>query len=255
MTRGTRASGLATRAESVAAGTRGHDVLLAMGLSIGATVALGFSRFAYSLLLPAMREDLGWSYSEAGALNTANGIGYIFGALLSAWSARRWGLATSFQYGLLVSSILVLLTPVTASWGVLLVIRVIGGVATAFAFILGAALVGAICPDRTATRGGFLVGIYVAGAGVGIVLSGIVVPTMLQTPALGWRAGWFALGVLASAGVIPAWAAARTIGARSSDRGMGNLRDLSHLTPTILAYGIFGAGYAGFMDIRDRLPT
>jgi hypothetical protein len=33
------------------------------------------------LLLPPMRADLGWTYVEAGALNTANGAGYIVGAL------------------------------------------------------------------------------------------------------------------------------------------------------------------------------
>ena len=56
-----------------------REVLIALGLSAGAAVALGFSRFAYGLLLPPMRADLGWSYAEAGALNTANGAGYIVG--------------------------------------------------------------------------------------------------------------------------------------------------------------------------------
>jgi hypothetical protein len=36
------------------------EVVIAVGLSTGAAVALGFSRFAYALLLPAMRADLGW---------------------------------------------------------------------------------------------------------------------------------------------------------------------------------------------------
>jgi predicted MFS family arabinose efflux permease len=66
-----------------------REVVIAVGLSIGAAVALGFSRFAYALLLPAMRADLGWTYVEAGALNTAIGAGYIVGALLAAWTAKR----------------------------------------------------------------------------------------------------------------------------------------------------------------------
>ena len=80
-----------------------REVFTALGLSTGAAVALGFSRFAYALLLPPMRADLGWTYVEAGALNTANGAGYIVGALVAAWAARRWGTARAFLAGFWVS--------------------------------------------------------------------------------------------------------------------------------------------------------
>ena len=39
----------------------------AAALALGAAVSLGLSRFAYALLLPPMRADLGWSYLTAGA--------------------------------------------------------------------------------------------------------------------------------------------------------------------------------------------
>jgi hypothetical protein len=65
------------------AGAR-HPLLTALGLSIGAAVALGFSRFAYALLLPPMRDALGLTYVEAGGLNTANAAGYILGAVAPA---------------------------------------------------------------------------------------------------------------------------------------------------------------------------
>jgi uncharacterized membrane protein len=45
---------------------------LAFALSMGAAVSLGITRFAYGLLLPPMRADLGWSYALAGGMNTAN---------------------------------------------------------------------------------------------------------------------------------------------------------------------------------------
>ena len=38
-------------------------------------VALGFTRFAYALLLPAMRHELSWNYAAAGGMNTANALG------------------------------------------------------------------------------------------------------------------------------------------------------------------------------------
>ncbi|MDL2345566.1 YbfB/YjiJ family MFS transporter [Deinococcus sp. MIMF12] len=39
-------------------------------LTLGVAVALGFARFAYALILPAIRADLGWTFtlvSSAGA--------------------------------------------------------------------------------------------------------------------------------------------------------------------------------------------
>ena len=68
-----------------------REIAVALGLCVGAAVALGFSRFSYALLLPPMRANLGWTYVEAGALNTANGTGYVVGALIAAWAANRWG--------------------------------------------------------------------------------------------------------------------------------------------------------------------
>src|SRR5262245_31387270 len=57
--------------------------LIVLGLSLGPAVSNGLARFAYGLILPAMRQDLSWSYTEAGWINTANAIGYLIGALLA----------------------------------------------------------------------------------------------------------------------------------------------------------------------------
>ena len=62
---------------------------LALALSLGAAVSLGVTRFAYGLLLPPMRADLGWSYTLAGAMNTANALGYLLGALATPVLLRR----------------------------------------------------------------------------------------------------------------------------------------------------------------------
>ena len=68
-----------------------RDVLRqALALALGAAVSLGLARFSYALLLGPMRDDLGWSYFTAGAMNTANAAGYLLGALLAPrWIARH----------------------------------------------------------------------------------------------------------------------------------------------------------------------
>ena len=68
-------------------------VYLALALSLGAAVSLGITRFAYGLLLPVMKDDLAWSYTLAGAMNTVNAAGYLLGALVTPWLLRRWGAA------------------------------------------------------------------------------------------------------------------------------------------------------------------
>ena len=60
-------------------------VRLALALALGAAISLGITRFAYGLLLPTMRADLGWSYTLAGGMNTANALGYLIGALATPW--------------------------------------------------------------------------------------------------------------------------------------------------------------------------
>jgi hypothetical protein len=38
---------------------------VAIWLSLGPGVSNGLARFAHALILPAMRSDLGWSYTQA----------------------------------------------------------------------------------------------------------------------------------------------------------------------------------------------
>lgn len=58
-----------------------RELLKAAGLSVGAAVALGFSRFAYATLLLPIREALGWKYVAASSVNTG----------IVAWQCRALG--------------------------------------------------------------------------------------------------------------------------------------------------------------------
>ena len=70
-----------------------HPARLILILSLTPTVGLGIGRFAYSLVLPDMRDALGWSYSAAGFMNTINAAGYLAGALVASRLIRRYGLS------------------------------------------------------------------------------------------------------------------------------------------------------------------
>ena len=66
------------------ASTHPTSLWVVAGLAMAPAVAVGLARFAYALLLPPMRADLGWTYADAGTMNTANAAGYLAGALLAA---------------------------------------------------------------------------------------------------------------------------------------------------------------------------
>jgi predicted MFS family arabinose efflux permease len=225
-----------------------REVITALGLSAGAAVAVGFSRFAYGLLLPPMRADLGWTYVEAGALNTANGAGYIVGALIAAWTAKRWGTARGFLAGFSGSVLVLLLTAATTRFPVLIALRTVGGISTAVTFILGAGLAAAICPMQNPRRRGTLVGLYVAGTSVGLLLAGAAIPIILQGGVQRWPEGWVVLGLIGAAGLPVAWRAARNVPEPvGGSMAVLKVHQLRRLAPTFAGYGLFGAGYVGYM--------
>ena len=54
-----------------------------------------------------MRADLGWSFAQAGAMNTANAAGYLVGALVAAALGARMGDKAVFAVGLVLTALAV----------------------------------------------------------------------------------------------------------------------------------------------------
>ena len=88
----------------MAGGTNIRLWLIVIGLSLGPAVSNGYARFAYGLILPAMREDLGWNYTQAGWINTANAIGYLIGSLLALGLISRLGARWLFIWGIVLTT-------------------------------------------------------------------------------------------------------------------------------------------------------
>jgi len=228
--------------------------LLALAISLGAAVSLGMSRFSYALLLQPMRDDLGWTYLLAGAMNTGNAFGYFLGALLSVALMRRFGAHRMLLAGSLATALFMLLSGFVTDTGFLMTQRILSGIASAFIFIAGgvmAARLGGLHPRNA----GLLIGIYYGGTGLGIVLSALLVPATLAGAALsgtggaehGWQWAWLALGGACLLATLAMVVPARHIPDPPFTPGTHQHFQIRHFAYGLTAYFMFGAGYIGYM--------
>jgi MFS family permease len=232
---------------------------LAFALSMGAAVSLGITRFAYGLLLPPMRADLGWSYALAGGMNTANAIGYLLGALITPALMRRFGVTRLLVVGAVLASVFMAGSGFVTAAPALLLQRLLAGVASAWVFVAGgllAARLGEADAAHGSSRGGLLLGIYYGGTGFGILLSALLVPQVLKAAAEvphGWTWAWWALAIASVAATcLLAWA-----GRAMPDRPVhaSAAASASAAPPVALrrfgwalaGYMLFGMGYIGYM--------
>jgi len=218
-----------------------------IGLAMGPAVALGLARFAYALLLPAMRADLGWSFANAGAMSTANAGGYLIGALVAVPLGKRIGDKPVFVFSLLLTSLAIGASGLTANFSVLLALRLAAGFTGALAFVSGAALTSAAASGGSKSRAPTLLGLYFSGAGVGVMASALAVPPLLES--FGWRGGWLVLGALALGATVFGALVVRYAPAPSY-KSVGGARggwSPRFMAPKLLAYALFGAGYIAYM--------
>jgi hypothetical protein len=109
-----RSSSIATTTYKRTREQRDRAVWIALGLA--PVIPLGLSRFAYALLLPPMRGALGWSFTQAGGMNTANAIGYVIGAATGAWWTKRFSIRMACLGSLIISSLAVLICGTTTNY-------------------------------------------------------------------------------------------------------------------------------------------
>lgn len=218
----------------------------AAALALGAGLSLGLARFAYALLLPPMREELGWSYATAGLLNTVNAAGYLLGALAMPALLRRFEARAIFLAGGGMAAAGLALHAVSGALGWLLPCRLLLGAASALTFVAGG-LLAARLGSQPGARPALVLGLYYGGTGSGIVAASLALPAVLAEPAR-WPWAWALLAGLALAACAAMAAGTRALagGAPAPARGAGGWRwrDFGF---GLAGYLCFGLGYIGYM--------
>jgi predicted MFS family arabinose efflux permease len=215
-------------------------------LSLAPTIGLGIGRFAYALVLPDMREALHWSYSAAGFMNTINAVGYLAGAMVASWLIRRFGLAANVRWGTLACVLSLALCAVSENFVVLSFARLLAGFGAAAGFVGGGALAAMVAQSQP-QRANFLLSLFYAGPGIGILFSGLIAPFVLQAFGPGsWWIVWWAMTILTTLMIVPLLLAPLDSSALVGPAAHGRF-SIGPVVIYLLAYFLFGAGYIAYM--------
>jgi predicted MFS family arabinose efflux permease len=179
-------------------------------------------------------------------MNTINAVGYLTGALLASRMIRRFGLARTVRWGTLAAVTSLALSAVSGNFFVLSFARLLAGIGAAGGFVGGAALAATIAQSRP-DRANFLLSLFYAGPGVGILSSGLIAPFVLQGFGPGsWWIVWWAMTLLSTILIIPLLLAP-----------FGSVAAIDNATPAkfsiqpvliyLIGYFLFGAGYIAYM--------
>ena len=212
--------------------------------AIAMAVAMGFGRFSYTPILPAMMSGLAMSPADAGVIASANFIGYLVGAVVAGygWAAGRERLVA--LSALAATAVLLFAMGLTSSLVLFSVIRFLAGLASAFAMIFTTAIV---LSRGLAAANPHVQSVHFGGVGIGIAVSSLMV-FLLPAGGFGaianWQAGWFGGAVIACIGtflvslLLPAGPAM----AKGAEREK-KLTWTRPLFVVALTYGLFGFGY------------
>lgn len=174
---------------------------------------MGVGRFAYTPVLPAMQEAVGFGAAAAGWIAGWNYLGYLLGALaasrLASSRLRSPVLLASIAASILTTAAMAITTGIVP-WCAL---RLLSGIASAGVLVISSTIVLEVLAKAARPH---LMGVHFSGVGTGIALSGLVVA--LGVGQLDWRGLWFALaGVsIALALLVQPLSRAKPVGATSA---------------------------------------
>lgn len=220
---------------------RVRQVVLAGMLTMA--VVMGIGRFAFTPILPAMRDAFGLSATDLGALASANYLGYLIGALAAATPVALHWRRQIMQGGLVLVIAVTAGMALTTSMPIWLLLRFVAGLASAGVFVFAsAAVIGWFVQQQRPA----LVGFFFSGVGLGIASSGAVI-LLVQRLSSGevWRAEWVGAALLALLLVTPClrWLPQETLNQATSSLPTAAPRGLSRQM-LLLAVSYFLGGVA-----------
>ena len=230
--------------------------LVLLGLAFGVCVTNGFARFAYGLILPAMKAELGWTYAQAGWLNTANAFGYIGGAVVTMVMISRMNPSYLFNFGLITTAVSLFATGMDPALWWQTTWRILAGFFGAMSFSTAGVLTARLFPGDARRNALAIAILFGAGGGIGIMLAGASLPLMIEFWGTGsWRYGWYIIGVISVACLpLSLWAAARLSVPAQRNTAAGGIK-LHLIWRELAGYVGFAMGYIVYLTFLSAWMT
>lgn len=166
-------------------------VVLAVG-TLAVAGALGFGRFGYTSVLPAMQQDLHMNNTQTGLMASVNLAGYLILSVLGGALSSKFGARRVVTAGLAVAGIGMILTGVAESFHSAAAWRGITGMGSGAANV---AVMGMWAAWFQPRRRGMAAGIAVTGSSLALIVIGPLAPYLLaHYGEAGWRVCWFVYG-------------------------------------------------------------
>jgi predicted MFS family arabinose efflux permease len=213
-------------------------------VAVAAAVAQSFGRFTYSVLLPAVRDDLGISNSLAGLLGTINVAAYLLGTLLVVRATARLRLLTLMRAGIGLAVAGLAIASVAPSGPVLAVGLTLMGLGGAAIWIPSPALAADAVPP---SMRGTAVGAVGAGIGLGIVSAGQLATVLRERSGdAAWQDVYrieTVVGLVVAIAIVVLLRPRIDPAPSRSGSGFAVLRTMDGWLALTVAYAAFGFGY------------
>lgn len=154
---------------------------------------LGLARFAFGMILPNMQLELGMNATQAGIVGSSNFLGYFIGLFIIAPFYKTFGPAKLISRSLWTQGVSMVLMALSPHYLLAALFFCVTGFFGALANI---AIMTYIAQVVQPSIKGRATGIVVAGIGLGIIVSGAIVPLVESFTSISWRISWSIFAVL-----------------------------------------------------------
>lgn len=233
----------------------GWGLAAVLVLAAATAVAQSFGRFAYGLLLPAVRDDLGISNTFAGLIGGANVGAYLLGTMLVAGATSRFQLGGVLRTGLLLTTLGLGLAALADSPYLLMTAVFITGIGGACVWIPAPIVAADALPPE---RRGLAVGALSSGIGIGVSFVSLLAGSLRgDLGDSGWSDVYQIISVISLAVFVALLILVRHRQDKlSGGAGIGGFNALTRMSgwkPFLATYTIFGFMYylvIGFLTTR-----
>ncbi|MGF7161681.1 putative MFS family arabinose efflux permease [Rhodoligotrophos appendicifer] len=178
-------------------------------------------------------------------MNTVNALGYLAGALISSLVSRFLGMRRTTILGAVMVTAALAVSGLSGDFTLLSTARLVAGLGGALSFVAGGTLASQF--SGHASNPARMLGLFYIGPSVGILLSGLAIPSILETLGAGsWRVAWLVMA--AASGLL---IAILILAGPQDQQRVGVIKQrhapLIPMIPILVGYLFFGTGYIAYM--------